>query len=55
MFGQNTIRKRVLATVNARIEEAENRYMKVCEQIDKEALTKKEVEADKLVSSVLGQ
>lgn len=53
MFGKKSIRKRVMEAVNSRIKTAQKQFIKQCDDIDKEAFTKKEDAAAQLVSNIL--
>lgn len=53
MFAASTIRKRVMQTIDARINKAEEQYVAQCEAIDNESFAKKEQAADNLVSQIL--
>ncbi len=55
LFGKNSIRARVIASINQKIKNAEEKFLALCTQIDEEAEQKKETAADQLVSEILGR
>jgi len=54
MFGNKSIKSRVWATVKAKIKTAQDNFKMTCDEIDKEAFTKKEDAAELLVQSIIG-
>lgn len=54
MFNKKTIKSRVIDAINAKIEKHEQLHRDECQQIDAEAISKKQASADTHVSLVLG-
>jgi hypothetical protein len=53
MFNEKTIKFRVMEAVNSRIKSAEKKFTEKCDEIDREAFTKKEDVANQLVVDIL--
>lgn len=55
IFGEKTIKSRVMDILNAKIKEAQNLYDSGCKSIDEEAKTKKTQLADQMVENIVGK
>lgn len=53
MFKEKSIKSRVMEAVNSRIKSAEEKFTQKCDEIDREAFTKKEDVANQLVADIL--
>lgn len=55
LFGDKTIRSRVLSIIESRIQSAQEKYEIECDNIDAEAENAKEKSAEKLVQDIVGK